>query len=158
VAIAVISGDEATAVLADALADPDSTVRRHAALALGTRGATTAVPTLVTMIVEGTNDVEASEILGALSLDPGAAELIMRALVDELAAHSRDSAVRIRLVQALAEMPVTVAQDVLRQLTHDDDRAVALTASALAGAPRRQAENKRRQKERFGSSDGSAAD
>jgi hypothetical protein len=132
-AIAEMSGDEATAVLAGALGDSDTTVRRHAALALGTRGATAAVPTLVGMVVEGTNDVEAAEVLGTLSLDPGCADRIMSALVDELAAHTADSAVRIRLTQALVEMPATIAQGVLQQLAHDDDRAVALIASALVG-------------------------
>jgi DNA-binding transcriptional MerR regulator len=132
-AIAAMSGDEATAVLADALGDSDPTVRRHAALASGTRGATAAVPTLVGMVVEGTNDVEAAEILGSLSLDPGCADRIMSALVDELAAPTADSAVRIRLTQALVEMPATIAQGVLQQLAHDDDRAVALVASALVG-------------------------
>ena len=123
----------ATAVLADALGDSDKTVRRHAALALGTRGATAAVPTLVGMVVEGTNDVEAAEVLGTLSVDPGCADRILSALVDELGAHTADSAVRIRLAQALAEMPATIAQGVLQQLAHDDDRAVALIASALVG-------------------------
>ena len=123
----------ATAVLADALGDSDTTVRRHAALALGTRGATAAVPTLVDMVVEGTNDVEAAEVLGTLSLDPECADRIMSALVDKLAAHTADSAVRIRLAQALAEMPATIAQGVLQQLAHDDDRPVALIASALVG-------------------------
>ncbi|MFF3869502.1 MerR family transcriptional regulator [Micromonospora sp. NPDC001898] len=132
-AIAEMPGDEATAVLADALGDSDKTVRRHAALALGARGATAAVPTLVGMVVEGAIDVEAAEVLGALSLDPGYGDRIMSALVDELAAHPADSAVRIRLTQALAEMPATIAQGVLRQLAHDDDRAVALIASALVG-------------------------
>ncbi len=84
-AIAEMSGDEVTAALADALGDPDTTVRRHAALASGTRGATAAVPTLVGMVVEGTNDVEASEVLGTLSREPGCADRIKRALVDELA-------------------------------------------------------------------------
>lgn len=132
-AIAEMSGDEATAVLADALRDSDTTVRRHAALALGTRGATEAVPILVGMVVEGSNDVEAAEVLGTLSLDPGCAEEIMGALVDELAAHTEDSAVRIRLAQALAEMPAAIARGVLQQLANDDDRAVALIAAALAG-------------------------
>ncbi|MEH1124157.1 MerR family transcriptional regulator [Micromonospora sp. CPCC 206061] len=132
-AIAEMPGDEATAVLADALEDSDTTVRRHAALALGTRGATAAVATLVAMVVEGTNDVEAAEVLGALSLDPGCADPIMSALVDELAAHPADPAVRIRLAQAFAEMPATLAQGVLRQLAHDEDRAVALIASTLVG-------------------------
>ncbi|MFL6122302.1 MerR family transcriptional regulator [Actinophytocola sp.] len=132
-ALAELPGDEATAVLADALGDSDTAVRRHAALALGTRGATAAVPTLVDMVVEGANDVEAAEVLGTLSSDPACADRIMSALVAELAAHAADSPVRIRLAQALAEMPATVARDVLRQLAHDDDRAVALIASALVG-------------------------
>ena len=132
-AIAELSGDEATAVLADALGDADPTVRRHAALALGTHGATAAVPTLVGMVVEGTNDVEAAEVLGTLSRDPGCADRVMSALVDELAAPTANSAVRIRLTQALAEMPATIARGVLQQLSHDDDPAVALIAKALAG-------------------------
>jgi DNA-binding transcriptional MerR regulator len=123
-----------TAALTDALGDSDPTVRRHAALALGMSGAPEAVPILVGMVVEGTNDVEAAEVLGALSLAPERADQIMSALVDELAAHPADSVVRIRLSQALAEMPATIAQGVLQQLTHDDDRAVALIASSLLGA------------------------
>ncbi|SFB43303.1 DNA-binding transcriptional regulator, MerR family [Amycolatopsis marina] len=132
-AIAEMSGDEATTVLADALGDSDPSVRKHAALALGSRGATAAVPILVGMVVDGTNDVDAAEVLGTLSVDPECADRIMRALVDELAAHTADSAVRIRLTQALAEMPANLAQGVLRQLAHDDDRSVALIASALVG-------------------------
>ncbi|WP_405883875.1 HEAT repeat domain-containing protein [Streptomyces sp. NBC_01136] len=121
----------ATAVLADALGDPDTTVRRQAALALGRRGVTGAVPTLVGMVVEGSNDVEAAEVLGTLCQDPGCADRIMTALVDELAAPAADSATRIRLTQALVELSGTTVQDVLRQLAHDDDRAVALVASAF---------------------------
>jgi DNA-binding transcriptional MerR regulator len=123
----------ATVVLADALGDSDPTVRGHAALALGTRGVTAAVPALVGMVVEGTNDVEAAKVLGTLSRDPQCGDRIMSALVDELAAHAADSAVRIRLTQALVEMPATIGQGVLRRLVHDDDRAVALIASALVG-------------------------
>ncbi|PSL56197.1 DNA-binding transcriptional MerR regulator [Saccharothrix carnea] len=128
-AIAGMPGDEATAVLADALEDSDPAVRRHAALALGARGVTAAVPTLVGMVVDGTNDVEAAEVLGTSAREPGCADRVLGALVDELA--SPDSAVRIRLIQALAELPGTLALDVLRQLAHDDDRAVALVASAF---------------------------
>jgi DNA-binding transcriptional MerR regulator len=131
-ALVELPGDEATSVLADALGDADATVRRPAALALGTRGATSAVPTLVDMVVEGANDIEAAEILGGLADNPECAEEILGALVDELAAHRADSAVRIRLIQALAELPEPLARDVLRQLARDDDRAVALVASALS--------------------------
>ncbi|MBI0293397.1 MerR family transcriptional regulator [Streptomyces sp. PRKS01-29] len=123
----------ATAALADALGDPDPTVRRHAALALGRRGVTTAVPTLVGMVVEGANDVDAAEVLGTLSQDPGCADRIMTALADELAAPTADSATRIRLAQALVELPGTAVREALRQLAHDDDRAVALVASAFVG-------------------------
>lgn len=123
----------ATAVLADALGDPDTTVRGHAALALGRHGVAAAVPTLVGMVVEGPNDVDAAEVLGTLSQDPGCADRITTALVDELAAPTADSATRIRLAQALVELAGTTVQEVLRQLAHDDDRAVALVASALVG-------------------------
>ncbi|MFF3892864.1 MerR family transcriptional regulator [Streptomyces sp. NPDC001812] len=121
----------ADAVLTDALGDPDTTVRRHAALALGRRGVTATVPTLVGMVVEGSHDVDAAEVLGTLSRDPGRADRIMTALVDELAAPTADSATRIRLAQALVELPGTAVREVLRQLARDDDPAVALVASAF---------------------------
>ncbi|MET0418918.1 MAG: HEAT repeat domain-containing protein [Actinoplanes sp.] len=129
-AIAELPGDEATALLADALGDPDRTVRGPAALALGARGRPAAVPALVGMVVDGVNDVEAAEVLAALSADPVHAERIVSTLVEELGA---DSAVRIRLAQALAEIPVAAAREALRRLASDDDRAVALVAAALAG-------------------------
>ncbi|HYQ63957.1 MerR family transcriptional regulator [Actinophytocola sp.] len=137
-ALAEIAGDEATAVLAGALGDPDPAVRGPAALAAGTRGVPAAVPTLVGMVVEGTNDVEAAEVLGALAQDLAAADRITTALGDELAAHPADPAVRIRLTQALVELPAPLAEDLLRRLTHDDDRAVAAIASALVTARSRQ--------------------
>ncbi|WP_199442846.1 MerR family transcriptional regulator [Umezawaea beigongshangensis] len=133
---AVPESPEATAALADALADPDTTVRGQAALALGRRDETAAVPALVGVVVEGGNDVEAAEVLGTLSRDPARADRIVAALVAELAARTADSAVRIRLTQALVELPGATAQEVLRRLTHDDDRAVALVASALVARPR----------------------
>ncbi|WP_410578779.1 MerR family transcriptional regulator [Amycolatopsis sp. lyj-108] len=132
-ALAGMPGDEATAVLAEALADSDTTVRGRAALAVGSRGETAAVPALVRMVVEGTLDVEAAEVLGTLARDAGRADRIMSALADELAAPTADSATRMRLTQALAEMPPALARDVLRNLAEDEDRAVALLASALRG-------------------------
>ncbi|HET9138510.1 HEAT repeat domain-containing protein [Actinophytocola sp.] len=122
---------EATTALTDALADPDPAVRRQAALALGRRGVATAVPTLIAMVVEGASDVEAAEALATLSADPGRAEQIMTALAGELAGHSTEPAVRIRLMQALVELPGGTAQDILRPLTHDDDHTVALVAEAF---------------------------
>ncbi|QWF77858.1 HEAT repeat domain-containing protein [Amycolatopsis sp. CA-230715] len=132
-AIAGMPGDEASAALESALGDVDPGVRGQAALALGARGVLAAVPVLVGMVVDGVNDVEAGEVLGTLSLDQGRAEEIMAALTGELAAHREDTKVRIRLTQALAEMPPDLARDVLRELGGDEDEAVALVASALAG-------------------------
>ncbi|EHR51130.1 putative transcriptional regulator [Saccharomonospora marina XMU15] len=132
-AIAQLPGDESTAVLTDALGDSDTTVRARAALALGRRGETAAVPTLVDLVLAGRNDVEAAEVLGRLSLESGCQDWITGSLVDQLAAHA-DSAVRIRLTQALVELPGARARSALRELAQDDDRAVARIASALAGA------------------------
>jgi DNA-binding transcriptional MerR regulator len=129
-AIAALPGDEATAVLAAALEDSDPRVRRSAAVASGRRGVAAAVPVLVGMVAEGANDVEAAEVLGTLALDPVRGEQIRNALAGALAA---DAAVRIRVAQALAELPGTLARDLLRQLAGDEDRAVALIASALGG-------------------------
>ncbi|WP_194813441.1 HEAT repeat domain-containing protein [Nocardia sp. XZ_19_385] len=131
VALAELPGDEVTTVLTAALDDPDATVRRHAALALGARGVTRAVPVLISTVVEGPNDVDAAELLGTMAQDPEWADRIMSALVDELASPTAGSAVRMRLTQALAEMPGTIALDTLRHLSRDEDRAVALLATAL---------------------------
>ncbi|MCK9871660.1 MerR family transcriptional regulator [Nocardiopsis dassonvillei] len=126
----------ATAVLADALGDPDPVVGGHAALALAGHGEAAAVPALVGMVVDGRRDVEAAEALGGLSRDPACADRITAALTDELAAPDADSATRIRLVQALVEIGGTAVRGILDRLARDEDRAVALVASALVGALR----------------------
>ncbi|MEU0506720.1 MerR family transcriptional regulator [Nocardia sp. NPDC005998] len=140
-AIAELPGGEATAVLTDALDDADSTVRRTAALALGARGVTQSVPALLGMVIEGSNDVEAAELLGSLARDANWADRIMSALIDELTEQPADSAVRIRLTQALAEMPGTIALDILQQLVHDDERAVALIAETLVTRIQQRSDN-----------------
>ena len=68
--IAEIPDGAATALLRDALANADVVVRRYAALALGTRGVADAVPTLIDMVVEETNDVDAADALSALASRP----------------------------------------------------------------------------------------
>lgn len=128
-ALAEIPGEEATEALAEALADEDAGVRRHAALALGSRGRDEAVPVLVGMVVEGVNDVDAAEVLGALAQDPERAGRIERALVEQVGASP---AVRMRLVQAAAELPAAVALEVLERLARDEEPTVARAASALA--------------------------
>ncbi|MGF1647205.1 MAG: MerR family transcriptional regulator [Kineosporiaceae bacterium] len=126
---------DATAVLVDALSDPDSVVRGHAALALGRRGVSAALPVLVRMVVEGTHDIDAAEALARLSQDPERADRVVTALVDELAAPSATSATRSRLTQALVELSGSGALTALRRLATDDDRAIARVASAHLPAP-----------------------
>jgi DNA-binding transcriptional MerR regulator len=131
--IAEIPDGETAALLRDALVNPDIVVRGYAALALGARGGADAVPTLIDMIVEETNDVEAADALSALASDPALADRIASRLIDRLAHNTVDSAARRRLTQALADIPGITASRALAELSHDDDRAVALTAAYILG-------------------------
>ncbi|MFB6556083.1 HEAT repeat domain-containing protein [Streptomyces sp. NPDC056405] len=127
--IAEIPDGAATALLKEALADPDVVVRRYAAVALGARAVPDAVPTLVDMVVEEANDVDAADALGALALDPALADRIATGLVDRLTPGTVGPSARRRLTQALADIPGTTASHALAELSHDEDRAVALTAT-----------------------------
>ncbi|MGW4393044.1 MerR family transcriptional regulator [Streptomyces sp. NPDC004685] len=129
--LAVMSGDEATAHLRDALTDPDAGVRGYAALALGTRGVAEAVPTLIDMIVAGRNDTDAADALSKLTSDTATADQITGRLIDLLAHDTTEAPARGRLTQALADIPGTTVSRALMELSHDEDRAVALTATYL---------------------------
>ncbi|MER5852632.1 HEAT repeat domain-containing protein [Streptomyces sp. NPDC002012] len=131
--IAEIPDGEATALLQDALTNPDIVVRRYAALALGARGVADAVPTLIGMVVEGTNDVGAADALSALASRPALADQIATGLVDCLARGTVEPSARRRLAQALADIPGITASRALADLSHDEDRAVALTAEYILG-------------------------
>ncbi|NUW33210.1 HEAT repeat domain-containing protein [Nonomuraea sp. SMC257] len=131
--IAEISDGTATALLQEALTSPDIVVRRYAALALGARGGAEAVPTLIDMVVEGTNDVDAADALSALASRPASADRIASMLVDRLDHDTVESSARRRLTQALADIPGTTASRALADLSHDEDRAVALTAAYILG-------------------------
>ncbi|MDR6975666.1 DNA-binding transcriptional MerR regulator [Streptomyces sp. 3330] len=124
-------GDEATARLRDALANPDAVVRGHAALALGSRGAAEAAPTLIDMIVAGRNDTDAADALSVLASDSATADRIAAGLVDRLAHDASEAPARVRLTQALADIPGATASRALLELSRDGDRAVALTAAYL---------------------------
>ncbi|MFF0573285.1 HEAT repeat domain-containing protein [Streptosporangium saharense] len=130
-AITEIPSGEATALLRNALTNPDLVVRRYAALALGARGVADAVPTLIDMIVEGANDVDAADALSALAADPASADEIATGLVGRLAHGTVEPSARRRLTQALADIPGTTASRALADLSHDEDRAVALTATYI---------------------------
>nr|WP_274389159.1 HEAT repeat domain-containing protein [Streptomyces taklimakanensis] len=131
--IAEFPDGAATTLLRDALATSDTVVRRHAALALGVRGAADAVPTLIDMIVEEANDADAADALSALASDPALADRIATGLVDRLAHGTVGPSVRRRLAQALADIPGITAARALTDLSHDEDRAVALTATYVLG-------------------------
>ncbi|MUT94183.1 HEAT repeat domain-containing protein, partial [Streptomyces sp. Z38] len=126
--LAEIPGERATALLREALGDLDPSVRRTAALELGARGVSEAMPELVGMVVEEANDVDAADALGTLAGDAAVADRIVTALSDRLADAALDSSARRRVTQALAEIPGPAARDTLTSLTGDGDRTVALTA------------------------------
>lgn len=130
-ALAEMPGEEAGERLRDALAHPDAVVRGYAALALGTRGVAAAVPTLIDMIVEGRNDTDAADALSVLASDTAAADRIATTVCDRLAHDTTGAPARGRLTQALAGIPGTRASGALVELSHDADRAVALTAVYL---------------------------
>ncbi|GAA3472809.1 HEAT repeat domain-containing protein [Nonomuraea roseola] len=129
--IAEIPNGEATTLLQDALTNSDIVVRRYAALALGARGIADAIPTLIDMIVEGTNDADAADALSALASDPALTDQIATTLVDCLAPGTIESSARRRLTQALADIPGPTASRALADLARDEDRAVALTATYI---------------------------
>ncbi|MFC7329146.1 MerR family transcriptional regulator [Marinactinospora rubrisoli] len=130
-ALAEMPGGAATDRLRDALPDPDAAVRGYAALALGTRGVADAIPTLVDMIAEGRNDTDAADALSVLASDATAADQIATRLVGRLAHDTTGAPARVRLTQALADIPGPTASGALMELSHDGDRAVALTAMYL---------------------------
>ncbi|MFG3660880.1 HEAT repeat domain-containing protein [Streptomyces sp. NPDC047706] len=131
--IADIPAGEATALLRSALTDTDVTVRRCAALELGARGVADAVPTLLDMIVDEVNDVDAADALSGLASDPAMADQISARLVERLGRATMGASARRRLAQALAEIPGDGASRALAGLSHDEDRAVALTATYILG-------------------------
>ncbi|MFJ4868049.1 MerR family transcriptional regulator [Streptomyces sp. NPDC088757] len=148
--LAELPGEEAAVLLRDALAHPDTAVRGHAAVALGARGVADAIPALVDLVAgetesagstrstgntrrtEGrkeTNDVDAADALSALADDPALADRIATGLVDRLTRVATGLPARRRLTQALADIPGPTASRALADLSHDEDRAVALTAT-----------------------------
>ncbi|MFD9486786.1 MerR family transcriptional regulator [Streptomyces sp. NPDC059991] len=130
-ALAELPGGEATGQLRGALTNSDAVVRGYAALALGTRGMADAVPTLIDMIVAGKNDTDAADALSVLASDTATADQIATRLVDRLAHDTTEAPARGRLTQSLAGIPGTTASRALVELSHDEDRAVALTATYL---------------------------
>ncbi|MFF5504781.1 HEAT repeat domain-containing protein [Streptomyces roseolus] len=130
-ALAGLPGDETIAPLRAALDHPDPVVAGRAALALGTRGDADALPTLVEMVVDGRNDTDAADALAAVATDDTTGDGIAAGLLARLTDPATGPAARGRLTQALADIPGPAAARALAGLTHDEDPAVALTATYL---------------------------
>ncbi|WBB50883.1 HEAT repeat domain-containing protein [Verrucosispora sp. WMMA2044] len=126
--IAEIPDGAATVLLRDALTHPDPVVRRYAALALGARGVSEAIPTLIEMVVEETNEADAADALTALAGEPALADQIATRLVERLTGSAVGPPVRSRLTQALADIPGATATRALTELSEDADRTVAAIA------------------------------
>ncbi|MFI2413747.1 MerR family transcriptional regulator [Streptomyces sp. NPDC018947] len=129
--LAELAGGEATEPLLGALAHSDAVVRACAATALGNRGVADAVPALIDMIVEGRNDTDAADALSFLASGTAMADRITAEVAGLLADDGTPAAARGRLTQALAGIPGAAASRVLAGLSHDAERAVALTATYL---------------------------
>ncbi|WP_399091562.1 HEAT repeat domain-containing protein [Streptomyces sp. BBFR2] len=127
-ALAALPDAVARTELRDALAHPDLAVRRDAALALGARGLTEAVPVLVAMVAEGANDVDAADALSVLAAGAPVAEEIAARLTARLVPGGAGAPARRRLAQALAGVPGPTASRTLTDLTRDEDPGVAVTA------------------------------
>ena len=122
----------ASETLAGGLGHSDPLVRRRATLAAGRRGHVDAIPSLVTAIVDGVDDTEATGALGVLASQFGLAEQVDHAVATALVDGEWDE--RVRLVGALTEIAGPRALQRLAELTTDADRRVALAAQAALGS------------------------
>jgi HEAT repeat protein len=122
----------ATETLAGGRVHSDPLVRRRATLAAGRRGHVDAIPSLVTLIVEGVDDTEAASALHVLASQYGLAEQVDHAVATALVDGQRDE--RVRLVGALTEIAGPRSLQRLAELTTDADRRVALAAQAALGS------------------------
>lgn len=120
-----MAGADADKLLEELVDDADDLIRSHAILALSRRGRAGMVPRLLGMIVDGLLDVEAAEVLGELA---PADEKVVDELEELLTAPGTTPGARLRLVQALAEIPGPQASRLLTGLSDDADHVVAGTA------------------------------
>lgn len=130
-AVAELHSASAQQLLVAALADEAPEIRRRAALVLGARGVRAALPVLIETVAHGPNDVDAAEALGVLARDGQLAEQITTELEDRLTAAATAPDARLRLTQALAEIPGPAADRALTALAADDQADVARSAGYI---------------------------
>lgn len=131
-ALAGLDTDEALPALTAALDHSDPAVRRRAALATGTRDIAAALPVLLGMVIDGDDDVEAAETIGALARGRDGIDRFAERVVAEID-RSADPGARLRLTHTLAELPGATASAALTRLCGDADPNVARSAVFLSG-------------------------
>lgn len=153
-AIAAVSTTEATVHLGRAVQDSDAAVRARAALALGSRGSVDAIPALLDMVFEGPLDIEAAEVLGRLttvspSPDTPSPDTIATLMCNKLGTTD-STPIRLRITQALAEIPGSAAHEALDALSHDNNRTIAATARSIMHAQKQIHARRRNPQRGFG--------
>lgn len=128
-ALRKIGSPRASGALAAAVHHPDPAVRAQASFARGRRGDTAAIPVLVALVLEGRDDVEASDVLAELAARQDCANEIVGIIAQKLANAS--DAERQRLTASLADIPGPASDAVLGNLLDDPDRRVTLIATYL---------------------------
>ncbi|MFT4199662.1 MerR family transcriptional regulator [Gordonia sp. (in: high G+C Gram-positive bacteria)] len=135
-ALAELPGRRSTDALAGLLDDGNARLRTRAAIAIVGRESdetrlARAREVLVDAICDGENDVAAAEALAAHTDGDG-----REAVVGRLAHRAESSApeVRVRIAQALGELPGAAALALLGELAADPDPATSLTARGLLSA------------------------
>ena len=131
-ALEKIGSRAALSALTDLADHPDPLLRARAHMARGRAGDAESIDAIVELIVLGTGDIEAVEVLEGLAASDDLAPRIAHALAT--AAASPDPGIRRRLAGALGSLPGDEAVTALRDLAEDREPSVALTAKALLRA------------------------
>ncbi|GAA2094801.1 MerR family transcriptional regulator [Brevibacterium salitolerans] len=128
-ALEILDGEAVTELLLAELrvAAADLSVRTSLALALAARGRTEAVDPLIAAVLAGERDVEAAEVLGGLAREGFP---VVAAVLGHAQSLPRGAA-RLRLVQALGELPREAVDGVLSAMAEGDDPAEARIARYL---------------------------
>lgn len=128
-ALEILDGEAVTELLLAELrvAAADLSVRTSLALALAARGRTEAVDPLIAAVLAGERDVEAAEALGGLAREGFP---VVAAVLGHAQSLPRGAA-RLRLVQALGELPREAVDGVLSAMAEGDDPAEARIARYL---------------------------
>ncbi|WP_454696813.1 HEAT repeat domain-containing protein [Achromobacter aegrifaciens] len=131
VALAYVGSAEAFDLLRGSLADSSAAIRYRVARVLGAQGVQDAIPLLVEQIAIGDHDVEAADTLVGLAEDPAVARRIVSRFKAAMAGSHNQA--RVRISQALAEIPGAAATALLARLATDREPVVARSAAYVIG-------------------------